>query len=363
MTLHLLIALFWPFTWLFSPAEPYPEPLRTVWVDSSESLNRAIENATRGDHIILKDGNYRGMKLSGLRGTAGHPIVISAQHSRRAIVNGSHDSRNLSLSNCAYIYLYGIRFTAAPIWGVTIGPAFQNDDKYRGCRNLRLYDCEVDHAGQSLIQISGNSQAIEIVDCELHDSGQLKQGNRAYAEGIYVGSGSSLRDRSHDVLIQGNLIYKIGNQSHGGEAIDIKCPVYNIRILDNQISEVWVHSGGAITILLNSVNYPRGHRNPNITVVGNRIDGVRHQNNGYDGAGICVGSNGILIQDNSVKNTQGPAFLSFPNAANTRSRVQVYDNKFYGEFTIKSHGHSLRNVSPQIDALRNLFKKAEVADD
>jgi hypothetical protein len=355
MTLHLFIALFWPFTWLFSPAEPYPEPLRTVRVDSSESLNRAIENAKRGDHIILKDGNYRDMKLSRLLGTKRHPIVFLAGNSRQAIVVGSHNGRNLSISNCAYIYIYGIRFTQAINWSVTIGPAYSGDNKYHGSQNIKLVDCEMDHAGQSLVRINGNSRKIEILKCYLHDSGQINQLNRPFAEGIYVGDGSKLKDRSNDILIAGNRLDRIGNARQGGEAIDIKCPTYDVRIIDNEISDVWVHSGGAINLLFDSVNYPKWKKNPEIEVIGNQIDGVRHISKGYNAAGICVGSNGIIIKDNTVKNTQGPAFLSFANAANTRGKVRVFSNILYGEFAVSSYHHSALKVAPKIDAQRNLI--------
>lgn len=355
MMLHLLIALFWPFTWLFSPAETYPEPLRTVWVDTSAVLSQAIADAKPGDHIILKDGNYRDMKLSRLRGTKRHPIVFLAENSRQAIVDGSHNARNLSISNCAYIYIYGIRFTQAKNWSVTIGPAYSGDNNYHGSRNIKLVDCEMDHAGQSLVRINGNSRAIEIAKCYLHDSGQIKQLERPFAEGIYVGDGAKLKDRSNDILIAENTLERIGNASQGGEAIEVKCPTYNVRIIDNQISDVWVHSGGAINLLFDSVNYPRWRTDPEIEVRGNQVDGVRHTRNGYDAAGICVGSNGIIIKGNTVRNTQGPAFLSFANAANTSGKVRVYGNELYGEFAVSSYHHSPLKVTPTIDARSNLI--------
>ncbi|MFT4900917.1 MAG: hypothetical protein ACI81V_000184 [Lentimonas sp.] len=361
--INLLIALFWPLNWLFGPADPFPEPLRTVWVDSSASLSQAIADVKAGDHIVLKDGHYREMKLSRVRGTKRHPVVFSAENSRQAIVDGSHDARNLSISNCAYIYIYGIRFTQAKMWSVTIGPAYLEDHNHQGSRNIKLVDCEIDHAGQSLVRINGNSRAIEISRCYLHDSGQIKQVARPYAEGIYVGDGAGLKDRSNDILIADNKFERIGNISQGGEAIDVKCPTYNVRIINNEISDVWVQSGGAINLLLDSVNYPQRKTDPRIQVRGNQVDGVRHISTGYDAAGICVGSNGISIQGNTVKNTQGPAFLSFANAANTSGQVRVYRNKFYGKFAVKSYHHSPRKVSPVIDARDNMIEVSGVRHD
>lgn len=358
MILFLSIALIWPLSLFLGPEEPYPEPLRTVWVDSPDTLEQAIQDIQPGDHVILRDGIYHGIKLDGLRGTRRHPLVFSAEHSRQAVVKGSKGSRNLSISGSAYVYLYGIRFTQAPIWGVTIGPAYSEDKNHRGSRNIRLIDCEVDHAGQALIRINGNSRSIEIRDCEIHDSGQLKHGRRPYAEGIYVGDGTRLNDRSHDILIQNNEIYRIGNDRHGGEAIDIKCRVYDVRIIGNRIREVCVYTGGAITVLFDSVDYPFGRTNPKVVVEGNQIDGVRHQPKGSNAAGICVGANGVLIKNNTVKNTKGPAFLSYSHAANTRGFLRVYGNKFFGVLATGTYDQGRREVVPVIDARRNLIQPA-----
>ena len=312
---------------------------RLVVVNSGAELNTAIEEIKAGDRIILEDGAYSGIALSQIRGTADMPIVFMARNSRQALIEGSVMGRNLRLSNCDYIEFYGIRFTGGEVWGVTLGPAYLKDTSSEGCRNVRFLDCEFDNAGQSLLIISGGSSAIDVINCDFHDSGNKPGAMKPYAEGIYVGQGASLKDRSHDILIQGNRLFRIGNEDNWGEAIDIKRQAYDVRIIDNTIEDVWVHSGGAITVLFNAVDYPEDATNPAIQVIGNKIHGVRKCVGGWDGSGICVGGNGVLVENNRVSGTEGPALLVLKNAGNTSQSLRVYNNDFESELSINVGGH------------------------
>ena len=312
---------------------------RVVIVASDEELNLAIKEVRAGDQIILEDGEYNGFCLDQIRGTADHPIVFRARNSRKALVSGSFSGRNVQMSDCDYIRFYGIRFTKGVVWGLTMGPAYLEDTSSRGCRNISLFDCEFDHAGQSLLHISGGSHHIDVINCDFHDSGDETGARKPYAEGIYIGTGASLKDRSHDILIKGNRIYRIGNEGNWGEAIDVKCQAYRVQIVDNEIWNVVVDSGGAITVLTNAVDYPEGATNPDIVISGNRIWDVKKRPGGWNGAGICIGANGVLIQGNEVSETAGPALLALTNAGNTSGSVDVYQNVFRGKVVINEYGY------------------------
>lgn len=89
-----------------------PQALREIYVASDSELAEAIDRALPGDHIFLKGGQYDGIIIQGVRGTADAPIVLRANKSKAAIIEGSRHGRNLLLSNSSHIYLYGLRFTS-----------------------------------------------------------------------------------------------------------------------------------------------------------------------------------------------------------------------------------------------------------
>lgn len=328
---------------------------RLVVVNSGAELNTAIEEIKAGDRIILEDGAYSGIALSQIRGTADMPIVFMARNSRQALIEGSVMGRNLRLSNCDYIEFYGIRFTGGEVWGVTLGPAYLKDTSSEGCRNVRFLDCEFDNAGQSLLIISGGSYAIDVINCDFHDSGNKPGAMKPYAEGIYVGQGASLKDRSHDILIQGNRLFRIGNEDNWGEAIDIKCQSYNIRVIENVIQDVVLHSGGAITALFDNCNYPEDETNPSIVIARNEISGVRKLSGGWNGAGILVGGNGIVVTGNKVSHTDGPSFMAVANAGNTTESTLVYGNTFDSEIVINKIVTEAVYQPLDVDCQKNLF--------
>jgi len=314
-----------------------PTAARVVHVSNNAELNAAISNAAPGDRIVLGNGYYNGLNLVGLKGTASAPIVFVAENPRQAVISGTVSGRNARLSDCADLEFYSIRFTGGGVWGVTIGPAYSTDTGTKGCRNIRVVDCEIDRAGQELLKINGNSSNIEIIGNSLHDSGM--SGNyQPYAEGIYVGDGSLKSDRTHDVLIQGNHLYNIGNSSAWGEAIDLKVQIYNITIVDNLIENVIVNSQGAITVLINDDAYPSGQTDPNITISRNVIHNVRRQSSGWNGAGISAGSNGVTVTNNLIWDTAESSLTVTCNASNTTGDFLVYNNTFLDGMSINQYG-------------------------
>jgi hypothetical protein len=312
---------------------------RVIEVSTDEQLDLAIQEARPGDRIQIADGRYQGIEFLGVRGTDEHPIVIAAKTPRMAVIEGSRSGRNARLSACEFIDFEGLRFTNGKVWGVTLGPKSTDASTGEGaCSRIRFINCEFDHAGQELLKINGGSQYISVIGCDFHHSGMKQSGTSPYAEGVYIGEGATLTDRTHDILILNNHFYSIGNERNGGEAIDVKRQAYRIQIIDNTIEDVVVYSGGAITVLIDPVDYPADATNPEVIVIGNRIRNVRKHPEGWTGGGICIGSNGVLVYRNEVSETEGPAFLVYTNAANTTGNVWVDRNVFQGDVLINQYG-------------------------
>ena len=344
-------------TQYFTPeTETLPNADRIVQVTNDSEMNAAISNAQPGDRIVIANGNYDGIKLLGLKGTASSPIVFVAENPRQAIISGStNDGRNARLSDCDHLAFHGIRFSSASHWSFTMGPAYTSDTNNLGCHNIRIINCEIDNAGQELLKINGNSSNIEVIGSSLHHTGMIGSG-KPYAEGIYIGDGNSGSDRSHDILIQGNHIHNIGNSNNWGEAIDLKAPVYNITIVDNLIEDVIVHSQGAITVLINDTAYPSGQTNPNILISRNVIHNVRHHSAGWNGPGISAGANGVTITNNLIWDTDESSITATKDASNTTGGFHVYNNTLWDGILI-NYG-SVGSASGSVDEvmINNLIR-------
>ena len=314
------------------------KPTRTIEVSNDVQLSRAIKDLQAGDHVILADGQYRGQQLKDVRGTASQPIIISAQNKHQSVLSGSYSGANMRVLGARHIDFYGLRFSQGTTWGVRVGVDSSNSHDNGACHFIRFIECEFDHAGQELLKIGGNSSYITIVGCDFHHSGLRRSGRPAYAEGIYIGNGATLQDQPHDIIVMANRFHSIGNENQGGEAIDIKRCSHRISVINNYIENVVVHSGGAITALIDPSDYPEGATNPQILIAGNEIRGVRALSTGWTGAGICLGANGIQVIGNTVSDTEGPALLVYTNAANTTGNTLFTNNQVDGEVLINTYG-------------------------
>jgi hypothetical protein len=324
-----------------------PQATRIVQVHDNGDLEKAISGMQQGDRIVLHNGEYQGINIENKNvGTNNSPVVIIAKNPRKAIIHGSTYGRNLRLSNCSQIHFYGIRFTEGKTWGITVGPAYADDSLTRGCHHLLFRDCEIDNARQELLKISGNSSFIRVIGNELHHSGNGLKGD-PYAEGIYVGCGATKDDRSHDILIQGNHIHHIGRAKNPGygEGIDIKVQTWNITVVDNLLEHITVHSQAAITVHADNVDFPQEKRNPNILVSRNRIHDIRKCDDGWDGAGIWVSSNGVVVSNNVIWDTSESSIVAKKDVSNTKDSLRIYHNTCFsvvdGEkacFSVNSDG-------------------------
>jgi poly(beta-D-mannuronate) lyase len=94
------------------PDDPLPPPLRSITVDTVPELRDALDGAEPGDLILLRDQVWElTSEVDVTRsGTAGHPIVISAETIGGAVIEGS---AGLALSDVAHVVVRGLDFRFA----------------------------------------------------------------------------------------------------------------------------------------------------------------------------------------------------------------------------------------------------------
>lgn len=113
---------------------------------------------------------------------------------------------------------------------------------------MRIHHCETHGANEAQIYVGAlsdpgfnESSYVTVMYNKIHDS----TGNVAFAEGIYIGTGSTLyewKDDTHDVEVAYNEIYNVR-----GDGIDIKPGVYNIFVHHNSIHDIGGDLGAGIS--------------------------------------------------------------------------------------------------------------------
>lgn len=125
-----------------------------VRVSSSQEFHRALDQAQPGTTIHLAPGTYAGgIHFSGLQGTAGHPIVITATDpDDPPVFTGSRVG--LHLTDPAYLELRHLVFTGASDNGINIddGGSFASPAHHIVLEDLRVTD----------IGPNGNCDAIKL---------------------------------------------------------------------------------------------------------------------------------------------------------------------------------------------------------
>ncbi len=102
----LVLANFSQFSILRSIDEDVPSPLRIVAVTSLEALAGSIDSALPGDQIVVKNGMYATTDniVVAAKGTAPHPIVVTAESVSGVKISGSH---GFYLNGAQHVIIHG----------------------------------------------------------------------------------------------------------------------------------------------------------------------------------------------------------------------------------------------------------------
>jgi len=183
---------------------------RTVRVQTSDELRKAVAEARPGTTVLLAPGRYRGgLVFNDLKGAKGKPIVIAAEDSENLpVIEGGNSC--LHLTDPQYVELRQLVFTGARINGLNIDDggtystpaqhvvlsgllvrdngAKGNHDgiKLTGLDDFRIENCTVERWGK-------NGSGIDLVGCHrgvIVDS-KFREGDKVFGNAVQTKGGSS----------------------------------------------------------------------------------------------------------------------------------------------------------------------------
>jgi hypothetical protein len=260
-------------------------------VSDEGSFLSALKNAKPGDVIFLQAGKVFQqsrtgcMDIVGVHGTPGNPVIVTSDASNPAVISGGECG--LAVMDSSHLEISNIKINGLSHWGMDIGGLKEGQGRPMGVNNVTVRNVEVGYTGIEGIEINSASHHVTVKCSEVHHTGETTP---IYGEGIYVGDGSS-HDATHHVTISYNNIHHTK-----AEAVDVKQTTTYIDVLYNYIHNIEVNSQGAITLGIDSINYPSGE----YKVVGNRIHDITKRN--HDGAGIVVGHGNTWVYNNIIWN-------------------------------------------------------------
>ena len=297
---------------------PYCAPINksgTV-VRSEAEFDAAIRAARPGSVIVLQAGKVFNQPRSGVwdvygvNGTAANPVHVTTSPTNPATINGGE--AGMVILNSSHVVVSNIRIKGPSHWGIDIGGEKEGKGRTLSCHDIVVRNMNVKNTGIEGIMVAPRCYNIEISCNEISYTGLT---TKTYGEGIYVGRGSGGSDTSHHVKIINNNIHHTPT-----EAVDIKHGTTSVEVLYNYIHDINVNAQGAITVGVDSVNYPDGK----YKIVGNHVDGVTTRQ--YNGAGIVVGHGNTLIQDNLIKNVAFYGIYTQTNFKNQATKTVTVKN-------------------------------------
>ena len=184
--------------------------VRTVRVQTSDELRKAVSEARPGTTILLAPGRYRGgLVFNDLKGAKGKPIVIAAEDSEDLpVIEGGNSC--LHLTDPQYVELRQLVFTGARINGLNIddggtyatpaqhvvlsglvvrdnGSRGNHDGiKLSGLDDFRIENCTVERWGK-------NGSGIDLVGCHrgVIDGSTFRDGDKVFGNAVQTKGGSS----------------------------------------------------------------------------------------------------------------------------------------------------------------------------
>lgn len=218
----------------------------TIEVSTAAELKSALTGASPGDTIHLADGTYTGNFKTSTAASSGARITLTGSPKAVLTAGGGY---GLHLNGASYWTVKGITVTGGQK-GIMI-------DSAKGVTVDSVTVHGLDMEGVHFRKSSSNGV---IRNSRIYDTGN---DGRGMGEGVYVGTASTLSDKSDNVQILNNTI----GPGVGGEAVDIKEGT----------------TGGK--------------------VAGNTFDGKGLTGVHYDDSWIDVKGNNYVIENNTGKNT------------------------------------------------------------
>ena len=191
--------------------EHHPNPRSTVHVSSEQELQNAMNEATPGTMIVLRDGVYRSrlaptrtFEVKFKNASRSDPITICG--TARARLDGDRKHAPLMIYKSSYVQVVGISVT-------------------NGAKGIKMYTVKkclldsvtVDGTNVEAIHIQFGSHYNTVRNCTVRNTGRTIP---KVGEGIYLGS--SRRNRRGDVCIGNRILYNTIGPGVTAEAIDVK---------------------------------------------------------------------------------------------------------------------------------------------
>ncbi|MGB3614149.1 MAG: right-handed parallel beta-helix repeat-containing protein, partial [Elainellaceae cyanobacterium] len=281
-----------------------------------KTIQQAIDRASAGDTIYVREGSYDSVDITGKKGTASKPITLAAypgDEGSVSISTGSYSSgKGINIENSSHIKIKGfdVKKSLFGIFGTrSNGITVEN--------NL------VRDIGQEAVHFRGDSRDIEIIDNKISGTGKRGGNYSRWSEGIYLGAGkpSYPGEGAHNILVKGNEI-----SDTRAEAIDIKPSVSNVIVEDNLIHDIKTERSGAVVVGINSTDKTDFTNADNVIIRNNKIWNVTRTSPYADGNAIKAESS-ATIHGNVIWNYQHRGI--FVERAESDNNFKIFDNKLY----------------------------------
>ena len=291
---------------------------KTIWVSPTgddarsgtssdqavKSPKRILELAKPGTVVRFQPGRYPKMTFDGLRGSKSSPITLQPSEQFKEGEGGDRynvvftssqlgTGTGLTFAGCEHVIVGGFEVTKS-LKGIGVHYSNHLIIENNWCHDLGQ---EAIHVGRGPVKKGPKkfdgpaSHHVEILNNRIARTGQkIAQ----YGEGIYIGTGATSGDDTHDITVEGNTLTDIS-----AEAIELKPGTYNLVVRDNDISNTHHKFNAAITVCIEGTTARSG----NYLIENNRIKDVHKVL--YRVAGIAIGHGNAVIRGNVISSVDG----------------------------------------------------------
>lgn len=292
-------------------------------ITTFKTFSLALDKYVEGDIICIADSIQSVISIENFD-SGNKPLTIRPLHYLGTMIkNKNYQGTGITVKNSNGIIINGFI-----IRGGLSAILIQDSS------NISLLSNTVFDIGNQAISIKpryyGGSHYL-IKDNIIFNTGRL---HPRYGEGLYIGDGSYTKDKSRlkilhtvsDVTIRNNIIHHTNN-----EAIDVKANAYNVKIINNRISNIDLKFNAAITIATESSFAELG----GYLIESNIITDITNRS-GYRPIGIAVGHGDTIIKDNLIIDDKNKlvAICLFTTFLNPKlNRVTLEQNRYIGKGT------------------------------